>query len=290
MKITQFTKIRDVLGESPLWDHRHLCWYWVDSERGILHRYDNDSLRCDEFDLGQKVGGIGLCNQSELVVSLQAGVYILELETGRLRLLADPEPDKPENRLNDSRVGPDGAYWVGSHCDAQRLPTACLYRVTPQGEINTIDENMTIVNGIAFSPSGDTLYYADTPARKVYQRSLDPDTGEVGPRKIFSDFKDVPGRPDGAAVDQSGKYWSALVRGGALGRFDTDGTLLETFELPVEYPTMCSFGGSRLDQLLVTSTGHLLSEKEREKQPDEGKVYLIDQCGAQGMRAHVFET
>ena len=50
-------------------------------------------------------------------------------------------------------------------------------------------------------------------------------------------------------TDLGSGSWSTT----SLNRFSPDGALLARYPLPVPAPTMCAFGGSRLDTLFVTS-------------------------------------
>ena len=60
-------------------------------------------------------------------------------------------------------------------------------------------------------------------------------------------------RPDGAAVDRDGCYWTALYHGGKLKRIAPDGRVLAEYPVPAMCPTMCAFGGRDLTTLYVTS-------------------------------------
>ena len=66
-------------------------------------------------------------------------------------------------------------------------------------------------------------------------------------------MREHPGRPDGAAVDTEGCYWTCGNDAGVLLRFTPDGALDRVLKLPVSKPSMCSFGGPGLDLLFVTS-------------------------------------
>ena len=62
------------------------------------------------------------------------------------------------------------------------------------------------------------------------------------------------GRPDGLTVDEQGGVWVALNGGGAVRRYDPNGLLSEVVEVPTPKVTACTFGGSDLDQLFVTTS------------------------------------
>jgi sugar lactone lactonase YvrE len=62
-----------------------------------------------------------------------------------------------------------------------------------------------------------------------------------------------PGRPDGAAVDAEGGYWTCANDAAMLHRFTADGRLERSVRVPVAKPSMCAFGGPALDHLFITS-------------------------------------
>ena len=72
---------------------------------------------------------------------------------------------------------------------------------------------------------------------------------------MFAEFHDLPGRPDGAAVDESGCYWVALARGGQIVRVTPRGERDRVVSFPVSAPTMVAFGGQGLDTMYVTTMG-----------------------------------
>jgi sugar lactone lactonase YvrE len=98
-----------------------------------------------------------------------------------------------------------------------------------------------------------TLVVGDTSAQ-YFAYPYEPDTGAVGPRRVFGDVSSLDGMPDGATLDEEGGLWCALVGGGQLARFTTDG-LSRTVALPVSNPTDVTFGGPLLDRLYVASVG-----------------------------------
>jgi sugar lactone lactonase YvrE len=63
-------------------------------------------------------------------------------------------------------------------------------------------------------------------------------------------------------LDAEGGIWVALFGGSALHRYAGDGTLDDVIRFPVSLVTSCAFGGPDLDELYVTTAGHMLSQPE----------------------------
>ena len=83
------------------------------------------------------------------------------------------------------------------------------------------------------------------------------------------------GRPDGAAVDAEGCYWSAQYEGGRLLRIAPSGEVLTEVRVPALCPTMPCFGGPDLKTLFVTTARHGRSEAELAQNPGSGCVFAM---------------
>jgi sugar lactone lactonase YvrE len=143
-------------------------------------------------------------------------------------------------------------------------------------------QELVVPNGLAFSPDGRTLYLSDShPSRQlIWAFDYDIDSGTPHNRRVFVDMNDHPGRPDGAAVDSHGCYWICAIDAGLVLRFTPQGKLDRALPVPVKKPTMCAFGGPRLDTLFVTSIrpqGIDLAD-----QPLAGGVFALNP-GVQGL-------
>ncbi len=160
-----------------------------------------------------------------------------------------------------------------------------LHRVEPDGSTATLRGDVGVSNGLAFSPDGTTMYWADTLRDTVWAYDYDADVGHVSAERVFIDFGEFPGFPDGACVDAEGNYWVACVHGGAVMQFSPDGSPRRRIELPARRPTMPAFGGSGLDVLYVTSIGPRPTD---EGPPDHAGCLLVVDAGARGLAEPLF--
>jgi sugar lactone lactonase YvrE len=203
----------------------------------------------------EKCGSIGLCENGQILVALKRALHLFDPETARLEHFTDVETDAPEgNRLNDGKVAPDGSFWVGSMDDTpERQPTGSLYRVAPDGRVEKKVEGIRISNGLAWSADGRTMFYSDSRGTWIRRYRHDLATGELSAMKVIAEPTLEQGRPDGAATDVDGFYWSAGVSSGFLNRFSPEGELVEQIALPVPNPTMPCFTGTDMKTVYVTS-------------------------------------
>ncbi|HWV60851.1 MAG TPA: SMP-30/gluconolactonase/LRE family protein [Sphingopyxis sp.] len=267
---------RALLGESPVWHAAEARLYWVDIDSRQIHRTDPVSGADEVMELAEQVGCIAPRAGGGLVAALENGCALIDSWD------AAPRPfgpavlaDKPEQRFNDGRVDTLGRLWVGSLTSDKANPAATLYRLDPDGSLTEMLHGLTTSNGAAFSPDGRIFYHADTPSHAIRAYDVDAAAGTLAGGRVFHQFEHGNGRPDGAAVDAEGCYWSALWDGWRVVRFSPAGELLQTVELPVQRPTMIAFGGSDLKTAFITSAGKNLTDAERAKQPHAGGVFTF---------------
>lgn len=242
------------LGESPIWDERAACFYWVDIKGGDLHRFDPATKAHDMAKTPETVSCLGLKTSGGLVMAGRSGIWAIgDLHGTPERIIQWPAlPD--DMRTNDGKIGPDGAFWVSTMQDRDdRGPSGVVMRITPDGTITSPLKGFTTPNGIAWSPNGTKMYLCDTRALWVDVWDFDPKTGELGARARFATFNSDQGKPDGAVVDSEGNYWVAAPYGHAVQGFSAQGTHIKTIEVPTLMPTMPCLGGANLKQMLVTS-------------------------------------
>jgi sugar lactone lactonase YvrE len=239
------------VAESPVWDAANQRLFFCDINGKRVYALTVDTGEKAHWDFPEVVGSIGLCRSGNLVVSQRHHVVMFDPRTGRHHDLTPKAPEPPTNRLNDGKVGPDGAFWVGSLDEnSPRQKIASLYRVTADGHITVQEGGYANSNGLAWSPDGKTMYHSDSTTGYIEAWDFDVSTGGRSNHRILATLTNAEGRPDGAACDIDGNYWSAGPSAGCLNCFSPDGTLLRKWAFPVPGPTMPCFAK---DFLYVTS-------------------------------------
>lgn len=242
------------LGECPVWDLAAQALYFIDIPGPRLYRLDMATQALHHWDMPATIGSFGLCRDGRMIVALRNGVHLFDPASAAFVLLAQPEPDRPHNRLNDGKVGPDGRFYVGSMDDRpERAQTAALYRIGHDGGCARIVDHLRVSNGLAWSPDGRKLYHSDTRHEWVRVHDFDSSAGTLSNMRNLCSLNEAAGRPDGAAMDAEGFYWSAGVTAGCLNRIGQDGRIERKLQLPMPAPTMPCFGGPDMKTLFVTS-------------------------------------
>lgn len=243
----QFTDPVAFHAEGPVWSPSWGGLRYVDMFAG-----DVLSVGADSQVTRRHVGSIAAALRPRIgggaVIGVERG-FVLEDPDGSLRSLPDVWDDVTL-RFNDGGCDPQGRFYCGSIGYDQTPGAASLYRLDPGGAVSHIFGNVTISNGIDWSPDGHTAYYADTATHRIDAFDFDPINGLSGRRP----FATIDGNPDGLTVDAEGYVWAALYAGSAVHRYRPDGRLDGVVELPVSQVTACTFGGEHLDELFITTT------------------------------------
>lgn len=268
--------------ESPLWDQRRNCLWWIDIQgQRLLGTRDSDG-GTTEIALPSMPGFVLLDTQDNLLVGLEDGLWSYSPEAQSFQFVQSVEADRPDNRLNEGKADAVGRLWFGSmnkfHPDVK---SGALYVRHQDGTINCIIENIGIPNALAFSINSKILYFAETLTGIVSAYQYEVETGRIGKKTEFARY-DRYEKPDGACVDSEGGVWIAVVGGSRLDRFLPDGSLDRRINLPVSRPTMAAFGNVDWSVLYVTSQRRFLSFLQLEEQPYAGQVIAL-QPGLRGI-------
>lgn len=255
MRIEVLVDVKPVLGEGPLWDVDLERLFWIDSLGDRVFRATVDGAEVRSWDVPQNIGSMALRKDaSGAIVALRRGFHTLDFKSGDVDLIIDPEPDKPDNRLNDGKVDRQGRFVAGSMDAMEDGPNGALYRLDPDFTLHTLDRNIIVSNGPCWSPDGNTFYFSDSWSGEIWAYDYDQATGNVSNRRTFAKVDTSGGgAADGATVDSEGCLWSALVYAGKLVRYTPDGQVERIIDMPVKKVTSVMFGGPNLDILFVTS-------------------------------------
>lgn len=286
-----FCRQPNTLGESPFWHPGESRLYWVDIPGRQVWRQGLRDREPERWDLPQEPGCIAPARQGGWVIALRDGLYRAPVWGGPLQLLHAATHDTNKVRFNDGRCDPLGRFWAGTIYEPRDAAMAELWcldarRQAPMAQRMAGD--VTVANGLAWSPDAHWLYWSDTTAHTVYRFDWSPSNAALGPRQVVhqvpskpsgwrfdSDPKAYSGRPDGAAVDVDGCYWVAMFEGAQLHRLSPDGELLARIPTPVQCPTMPCFGGADRRTLFITSGRHNRPAEELAAQPLAGCVFSL---------------
>lgn len=262
------------LGECPRWDEQEALLYWVDINGFCLNRFDPSSGVNTSLQFKEEIGCFSLRSTHGFVLAMRSGFYLLNGWNTELMALSDPESELVNNRFNDGRCDVRGRFIAGSYYPPKDTEAANLWMLESDGQVKQLEKNLLTANGSAFSPDNRYFYLADTPKHVIYRYQYDVDSGCLSDREIFHQFPYGQGRPDGAAVDVEGNYWTALYEGQRIVCLNPNGEIIEEIRVPAMCPTMVAFGDDDFKTLYITTAGER-PDPELEKYPDSGSVFKV---------------
>lgn len=285
---------KSLLGEGPCWDVEKQLLYWLDGLGKKVHIYNPKEDTNLTIDVGQAVGCIVLRESGGAVVAMEHGLYSLDLTTGELTQMVDPESHLPNNRFNDGKCDSAGRLWTGTlsrdydEGKGDSPPAGTLYCIDTHLSVRVMFGKVRISNGLGWSPDNKTMYYIDSPTNEVAAFDFDPESGNIKNRRVIVEIPEDGGIPDGMTVDEEGMIWVAQWGGSQVARWNpVTGEVLQRIPVPVVNVTCCAFGGPEMDELYITTSSIHVIEKNISEQPHAGGLFRA-KPGVRGLEAFKF--
>ena len=263
------------LGEGTCWDDRRGELLRVDILAGHVYRDEVDAdgtlVPVRSYQVPGTVGAVAPIHDDQgWLLAADRGFTYLSLN-GELRPLAQVAPEG--TRMNHAACDPQGRFWAGTLAHDQHPGGGALYRLDRNGHTELMLDDLTISNGLGWSPDGGTMYVADSAPGVIYVFSFDPEQGTISDQRVLVDVPSDVGSPDGLTVDAAGDLWVAIFGGGRVQRYSPNGELRQELLLPAEQTTCCAFGGPGLNLLYVTTATEHWTDEQRRAEPSAGLVY-----------------
>lgn len=265
---------RNILGEAVQWNMAVQRVFWTDIFGNALWSCDENGGDIVCLDLPGSLCAFAFSQDGGMIAAFADGLYDLDASTGHHRLLATYQPELGyQTRMNDGGLDRQGRFLVGGIDEEGMHPITDVWSVSGNG-IQTVLNGVGCANSIAFSPEGDTMYFADSRRRDIFAFQYDQATGKPGKKRRFATLCEDEGSPDGSCVDSEGALWNAQFGGGGVQRFLQTGERHIRVELGVPNVTCCCLGGWDLDLLFVTTAAAGMDEAALKKTPQAGGLFV----------------
>ena len=283
-EVEHILEVRNVIGEGPVWHSQEGFLYWVNFiEQYQVLRFSPQTRRLEVFETGIPVMALGIRKAGGFIAATAKGISTWDTERKTFEPLCDPLAGREGYRFNDAATDFQGRFWVGTLNDANpKGPDGELFCIQGDGSYRLMDKNITVANGIGWSPDRRVMYFTDSFRYSIYAYDYAVGTGTISNRKTFVQTSPDDGIPDGLTVDIEGFVWSAYCGGWKVVRYNPEGKVDREYRLPVANPTSCAFGGKRLDELYITSASLGLSKQQKEQYPQSGDLFCL-RAGIPGM-------
>jgi sugar lactone lactonase YvrE len=269
------------LGECCRWDEVRGELYWVDVHEGHFYRAKADHTTIEvvhRYDLDGNVSALApLVDRNDgWMVAMNRSLWLLD-ESGQLREIAELEGDVGDAMvLNDGAADPWGSFWVGSMAANEEPGRGSVYRFRPSTGAQTMFGDVTISNGIGWSPDRSALYYVDSGPGTIHSYDVDS-RGEISNPRVFAQFDiATEGTPDGLCIDSEGYIWVAVWGGYEIRRYSPAGELVARVSVATAQPSCCAIGGSNGTTLYITTAQEDLPASTLDNEPDAGRLFAAN--------------
>ncbi|TFD84019.1 SMP-30/gluconolactonase/LRE family protein [Cryobacterium lactosi] len=273
---------RHVLGEGPVWVSETSTLIWVDVERGTVFEgtlVEGVVEPIRQLDFDGRVGAAVPSEDGDILVATENRLLVVTPDGKRLNGPVIVAPGVA-SRANDGACDPAGRVLIGTLALDGREGEETLHRLETDGSLTVVDSDLTLSNGIAWSPDGALMYSTDTAPGIIWVRDYNVESGEIGPRRQHLHIE--AGYPDGICTDAQGNLWVAIWGEGEVRSFDPSGRHTDTVFVNAPHVSSVAFVGDELDTLLITTASRDLDGPDLLTYPDAGRLFLAD-VGATGM-------
>lgn len=269
MKVELLLDAKAELAEGPNWCSLRQRLIWVDILRNQIHFTDPNTGNDEFVQLDVMVGAAWPYRDSKtLVIAAECGIGILNEVTGNVEWILDPEKNKPANRFNDGKVGPDGKFWAGTmRINGKGQGEGALYRFDLEKRTSEkVVEDVGLSNGLDWHDG--KFYFVDTHERRI--DTFDYDAGLISNRRPFYEVDE--GFPDGLCVDDDGSVWLAQWGAGKVSHISHNGQLIQSVSVPA---THVSSVFRWQDRLFISTACDHVENKTIDPKARSGSIYSL---------------
>ena len=264
-----------ILGEGSIWDAENDLLYWVDIMRNQVYAFDPANRSNTGYDVKENVGTVVLRESGGLMLGLKNGFASLDLNTGKVEKLTDPESHIPNNRFNDGKCDPQGRFWAGTMAYDAANGAGSLYCMDTDFTVTKKIDGVSVSNGLVWNQAQSIFHYIDSLTYSVDAYDYEPESAAISNRRSIKSFPQNGRVPDGMAIDEEDFLWVAIFGEGKVIRIHPEtGEAVHEISVPgAKQTTSCALGGKDLDELYITSARIGLSEEALKDQPNAGGLF-----------------
>ena len=229
------------LFEGPIFDRENNLLYFVSILNCLVYCYSPETKEILSVKLGSPTSNVYLTNETKIVLAASKKGFF-EVNFNDLSAEFKFQIDIPDNmRYNDGIQDARGRYLIGTMGYPEVIEGMANVYSYSNDQSKILIKNTSISNGLVFTENDKTLYFIDTPTKKVAKYNYDIETGDAEFSEYIIEFKDN-GSPDGMCCDSDGMLWIAEWGGSCVSQWNPkNGQRLRQIKLPHKNVTSCCF-------------------------------------------------
>jgi gluconolactonase len=176
---------------------------------------------------------------------------------GKVGVVVEKFQNRKLNSLNDVTVDREGnVYWTDPSGSSREHPTGSIFRVSPDGTVDRLADDLAFPNGLEVDPDNRYLYVIESRTAKVLRYDLPARGKLLGKPIVFFALGGSGG--DGCAFDAQGNFWIAdfhrsETKQGRIIVLSPQAKVLGHLAIPAGQVSNLTFGGPKHDELFVTT-------------------------------------
>ena len=275
---TLIVDCRSTLGEGLVWCTRRQAVLWTDIEGSRLWMHGPARSETRNWKLPARLGSFALCNSGTLLLGLAKGLAFGDPDhtpgdTLDVVPVVGVDPGL-HTRINDGRADRAGNFVFGTMSEDFKTAQGSFYQYSSRHGLRRLEiDHVIIANSVCFSPDGGTMYFCDSPRRRIMQCDYDAESARVSRVREFADLASHRGFPDGSTIDADGHLWNAEWGAFVVRRYTPDGRIVRQIGVPVKNPSCVVLGGLNLDELFITTARQEMKPQELDAMPEAGGLY-----------------
>lgn len=277
MDIRAISEVVSDLGEGPIWTPETNSVTWTDITQNTFHTANIDTGKTESFGVPSMIGAIAHTKDGHYIAATQKGFARISIDGQYSPLHSFLQDDM---RMNDGKVDPAGRFWAGSMALSFEKDRGSLYILETDNSYQKVLDNITLSNGMGWSPDAQYFYYIDSIPGVLKRFEYDLDNGKISNPKNLITFAAASGVPDGMSVSSDGKIVVALWDGGRIEIYEPTGAKVSEIKLGVSRPTCCTFAGPNQDILIISTASQ---DIDRADEPLAGKILAVTGTGLSGL-------
>lgn len=277
MDIRAISEVVSDLGEGPIWTPETNSVTWTDITQNTFHTANIDTGKTESFGVPSMIGAIAHTKDGHYIAATQKGFARISVDGQYSPLHSFLQDDM---RMNDGKVDPAGRFWAGSLALSFEKDRGSLYVLEKDNSYQKVLDNITLSNGMGWSPDAQYFYYIDSIPGVLKRFEYDSYKGQISNPKNLITFDASSGVPDGMSVSSDGKIVVALWDGGRIEIYEPTGAKVSEIKLGVSRPTCCTFAGPNQDILIVSTASQGI---DRADEPLAGKILAVTGTGLSGL-------
>jgi gluconolactonase len=251
--------------EGPVWVPQERCLLFSDVANSRRLRWDEHSGVREVASQTNCGNGMTLDLYGRLIVCGGGASDVLRMSSDGTgadsQVIASHFGGKRLNSPNDVVVSEGGSIYFTDPLSTppwrpdreQELDVQSVYRITVDGQIQSLRTDFQFPNGLCFSPDESILYVNDWQRHHIRAFDVASDGSLTNDRIFAKDIRDDnhAGAPDGMKCDEHGNVWVTGPHG--IWIFGADGEFLGIIKIPAPRAvTNMHWGGEGWKWLYVT--------------------------------------